>query len=928
MITYNIKNMTFAKLVHTFAEECQLSQPMANSVNCIAELMDEVLDCNEYTAFPKLIPIISELIQTKPDDFDPGHVRKYFTLWEQKQLDQVLKILTIFFHLLNQAELLEISRINRIRGNDATKNSPRPDSIFEAVKKLAEDGFSYSDAVAFLNRLDIQPTLTAHPTEARRRSVMNKQKLITQLMEQYLFGTLGNREREGVYTQMKQQLNLLLLTDEIRTERITVLDEVRYGLYFCLETIWNAIPTLYRDFKTAFQMYYGEVPDVPTFLKYRTWIGGDRDGNPSVTSDITREAFRIQRRGVFRKYFSALEELREELSISTRKSIIPAALLSSIQDDLTLIELDEVQQLKSQLEPFRLKVICIQEKLKLSQNALATDKIMLYSAETFIIDLEIIKAAIESIGNVQIYSTALNNLIIQARTFGFSLMTMDIRQHSDIHEGAISEILNLSSLDIDYLELDEEKRCKTLTYLMQNDQKYLNDDLMAYSDKTQELIYTFRAIAAELLIDSQSIQSYIISMTHSESDILEVLYLAFETGLLSSVNGDVHCPLDVVPLFETIEDLENVYILMEKIMTNPLIRAHIKSRGEFQEIMLGYSDSNKDGGIGMANWALQYAQRQISKVSANHGVDFRLFHGRGGSVSRGGGRSNKAILAHPESCRNGRIRMTEQGEVISYRYALDRIAKRHLEQITNAVLMGLAESNPDDSKEELEIIQKLTAHSMSVYRDKVFSDSCWNFFITCTPIHHISNLPLASRPVSRKKLNNNSEVDFDSLRAIPWVFSWVQTRTNITGWFGMGSALERWLEKDGGLIQLRKLYNHSTFFQLLLRNITFEMARCRLQISHCYNELNRENHFFKTIEIEFKKVEDAYLKISGHETLLQRIPVIERSIRFRNPFTDVLNLIQVELISRSQYGKKKKDNLEHSIFQSINALAAAMQTTG
>ena len=277
---------------------------------------------------------------------------------------------------------------------------------------------------------------------------------------------------------------------------------------------------------------------------------------------------------------------------------------------------------------------------------------------------------------------------------------------------------------------------------------------------------------------------------------------------------------------------------------------------------------------------------------------------------------------------DGRIRMTEQGEVISYRYALDRIAKRHLEQITNAVLVGLAESNPDDSKEELEIIQKLTAHSMSVYRDKVFSDSCWNFFIDCTPIHHISNLPLASRPVSRKKLNNNSEVDFDSLRAIPWVFSWVQTRTNITGWFGMGSALECWLEKDGGLIQLRKLYNHSTFFQLLLRNITFEMARCRLQISHCYNELNRENHFFKTIEIEFKKVENAYLKISGHETLLQRIPVIERSIRFRNPFTDVLNLIQVELLERSQHEPKKKENLQQSIFLSINAIAAAMQTTG
>jgi phosphoenolpyruvate carboxylase len=747
-------------------------------------------------------------------------------------------------------------------------------------------------------------------------------------MEQYLFGTLGSREREDVYTRMKQQLNLLLLTDEVRAERITVLDEVRYGLYFCVETIWNAVPTLYRDLKSAFQMYYGEIPDMPTFLKYRTWIGGDRDGNPSVTADVTREAFRIQREAVFRKYYSILEELREELSISARKTEIPAELLSSINDDIALIQLDETVKSKSQLEPFRLKVISIREKLVLTQKALADGSTMPYSATSFITDLEILKRAMVSMQNTEVSSPILDNLIIQARTFGFSLMTMDIRQHSDVHADTITEILSKSALAIDYPKLDEGERCTLLTDLIQKGQKQLGDDLTVLTDKAQELIQTFQAVSAELKIDPQAVQSYVISMTHSESDLLEVFYLAFETELLTTANGQINFPIDVVPLFETIEDLENAHILTESILSNPLIREHIRSRGEFQEIMLGYSDSNKDGGIGMANWSLQSGQGKIAAVFKKHAVDFRLFHGRGGSVSRGGGRSNQAILAQPASCRNGRIRMTEQGEVISYRYALDRIAKRHLEQITNAILVGMAESKPDDSADQMEIIQKITAHSMSVYREKVFSQSCWNFFVDCTPIRHISNLPLASRPVFRKKITDGSQVDFDSLRAIPWVFSWVQTRTNITGWFGMGSALQHWLEQDSGLDQLQKLYTQSIFFQLLLRNTTFEMSRCRLQLSQCYTELNTENDFFQTIQTEFKKVEDAYLQISGYNSLLHRIPVIDRSIRFRNPFTDALNLIQVELLGRWQEDDGNKDSLQQSVFLSINSIAAAMQTTG
>lgn len=918
--------MTFYKLVHKFSKKCGLSKSMIAATKCIAQLLDDVLDSRQDNYPPDFINVLSKLIDTRSDAFDHRYALKMVANWEQEKLNQTMKILIIFFHLLNQAELLEISRINQIRGNEATKDTPRPDSIFEAVKKLVDLGYTYSEAVKFLNRLDIQPTLTAHPTEARRRSVMNKQKLITQLMEQYLFGILGNREREDIYKQIKQQLNLLLLTDEVRAERVTVLDEVRYGIYFCVETIWNAVPILYRDFNAAFEMYYGKTPRIPTFLKYRTWIGGDRDGNPSVTAYITRETLRIQRDAIFTKYFSALKELREELSISSRKTEIPTEFIVSIQEDISLIQLDKIVQSKCKLEPFRLKVICIYEKLLLTKEAMLTGNNIPYSAASFITDLEKIKNVITRISHIDIISSNFENLLCQARTFGFSLMTLDIRQHSDVHADAIREILNLSALDIDYLELTEEERCNTLISIIQSGRKVLDKDLTKYSGMTEELIHTFHAISAELLIDPKAIQSYIVSMTHSESDLLEVFYLAFETGLLTFNNGDLSLSLDVVPLFETIEDLENSYMLMDKILSNSLIREHIRSRGNFQEIMLGYSDSNKDGGIGMANWSLQLAQSRIAKVCEKYKIDFRLFHGRGGSVSRGGGQSNKAILAQPAN--NGRIRMTEQGEVISYRYAIDRIAKRHLEQITNAVLVGLAESKTDITIDQHEIIDQITTHSFAVYREKVFSESCWNFFVDCSPIRFISNLPIASRLVFRGKNIDEFGVDFDSLRAIPWVFSWVQTRTNITGWFGMGSALEYWLKQEKGLTQLRELYDQSIFFQLLLDNITFEMARCRLQLSQCYSELNQENNFFKSIELEFKKVADAYLQISGYDSLLQRNPVIERSIRFRNPFTDVLNLIQVELLSRCEIEKENKESLQQSVFLSINSIAAAMQTTG
>tara|TARA_S200000501_G_scaffold236164_1_gene221446 strand:+ start:1886 stop:4651 length:2766 start_codon:yes stop_codon:yes gene_type:complete len=914
---------SFSNLIHDFTKKCDLTDSIIKSTNCIAQLLDEVLINTKDFDYKTFINILSQLIKANPESYDYKNIIKDINNYNLSNINISLKFITIFFHLLNQIELMEISRINSKRGNKATKLNPRPDSIFDAIKKISESGYTYEEALEYINRLDIQPTFTAHPTEARRRLIMKKQKLIINLIERYIFSDLGKNEKDDAYREIKHQLNVLILSDEIRAKKVTVLDEVQFGIYFCLDSIWNAVPNIYRDFKKAFDIYYGRTPEISKFLNFRTWIGGDRDGNPFVTAKITKEAITLKKEAVFNKYFVSLENLNEELSISSRKVNIPSELKLSIKNDLLNLNIDDIDKSKFKYEPFRLKLICINKKLSQALQSIKNGTPIIYSSKLFINDLKIIKNSLSILNKESIFSTKLENLIVQASSFGYSLMTLDIRQHSNVHEIAINEILSKSSNKIDYTNLSETDKCKVLSNIIQSGNKFVNNDL-EYSNSTLELLDTFQVILNENKIDKTTIKSYIISMTHSASDIIEVLYLAYETGLYNENNGEIEFNLDIVPLLETINDLENTEEILEKMLSNSLINNHVKSRGNFQEIMLGYSDSNKDGGIVMANWSLQVAQRKINKIFNSYGINFRLFHGRGGTISRGGGRANKAILAQPIN--NGRIRMTEQGEVISYRYSMESIAKRHLEQITNAALIGMIST--DNNNNNFNFFNIISENSMNIYRKEVFSKSCWEFFVSCSPIKFISNLPIASRPVFRNKNIIQSEVSFEDLRAIPWVFSWVQNRTNITGWFGMGTALEVEFQKQDGLKKIKSFYDKSIFFQLLLNNISFEMAKCRLDISKYYTELNINNKFFNKIDIEFKKMENAYFKITGNKSFLNSKPIIEKTIQFRNPFTDFLNLVQIDLLNRFSTKKGKEEEIQNSIFLSINGIASAMQSTG
>ena len=457
-------------------------------------------------------------------------------------------------------------------------------------------------------------------------------------------------------------------------------------------------------------------------------------------------------------------------------------------------------------------------------------------------------------------------------------------------------------------------------------------------DMAQQVVESFEVIREILEREPSAMGSYVISMTHTVSDVLEAMLLAKVVGLWRIQDGKLYCPLDIVPLFETIEDLADSDALMRALFSNPVYNKHLESRGRFQEIMLGYSDSNKDGGYWMANWALHKAQKDLGVVCRDHRVTLRLFHGRGGTVGRGGGRANQAILSMPPVVHNGRIRFTEQGEVISFRYALPDIARRHLEQIVSAMIVSTASGSRLNGKsdygtapENVEVLDRIAGNSMKAYRALIEDSALWPWYTQVTPIEQISRLPIASRPVSRGAAH---EAPFESLRAIPWVFAWTQTRYTLPGWFGTGHGLASLVEEDPEMVsRLQTLFREWTFFRAVVNSAQREMARSRFDISQHYRELENSSkgaHIHERIAEDFHRARDMILRITGQSELLDSNPVIQKSIFLRNPYTDVLNLLQVELIKRYRAAEQEEtqDALRQALFLSINGIAAAMQSTG
>ena len=916
------------------AEGSGITTPLSYQVNLLGTLLGQVI---REQAGDRIFLQVEEFRLSCKEANQSGDESLFRQVQEKiksltlNEIVWLVRSYTTFFHLVNQAERQEIIRINQARERSASPEKPRNESIMEAIHQLKQEGISYAQISELLDQLNIQPTMTAHPTESRRRTILLKQKQIAHLLS--LLGDheqFSTREKDQIITEVYHQILLLIASDDIRSERPTVKDEVLNGLYFCTTSIWETVPRLYQDLAEAIDLYYGEQPDdLPALLRYRTWIGGDRDGNPFVTPDVTRESLKTYRSAVLQLYLNELAALQNELSISSRRVTTPEQLANSLEQDEKSITLDDKLHRRYLFEPYRLKISYIIEKVNrlLSQDA---DASFSYTCEDFLAELQLIKKCLEinNLKDIAAHGQLSDLMILRAKVFGFHLMTLDIRQHSKVHEQAVEELLSLAGVTENYAELPEAKKCLILEKELQNPRPLLPRNAKI-SDLTAMVLETFDTIRQAIQFDSNSIGSYIISMTSAVSDMLEVLLLAKEVGLWSITNDKVDSKLDVVPLFETVEDLKDAEIVMEKLFANKIYRLHLTARNHFQEIMLGYSDSNKDGGYFMANWSLHKAQESLAKICKKHGITFRLFHGRGGTVGRGGGRANQAIFAMPKISLNGQMRFTEQGEVISFRYANPLIAHRHLEQIVNAVLQTTPKeiSEPHYTPKMREVMEQIASHSMKNYRKLIDNPDFWQWYLEITPIKFIGKLPIASRPVSRKSAE---DLTFEDIRAIPWNFAWTQTRYNLPGWYGIGEALASFINKNqDNLNYLQKMYDNWAFFRTIINNAQLEMGRAKLNIAKCYSDLSKQN-FYREIEDDFNKALAAILKITGQEKLLDNQSAIQKSIILRNPYTDVLNLLQIELLSRylEQQSEIEHKNIENALLLSINGIAAAMQSTG
>jgi phosphoenolpyruvate carboxylase len=844
-----------------------------------------------------------------------------------------------------------------------------------------------------IDNLDIRLVFTAHPTEIVRHTIRDKQRRIAKILQKLdqaeeAFRSLGltsSWEVEGYNQQLMEEIRLWWRTDELHQFKPTVLDEVDYTLHYFQEVLFEAIPQLYQRLKQGLKASFPWLkPPGNDFCKFGSWVGADRDGNPSVTPQVTWATACYQRDLVLEKYIQSVGSLTNLLSLSLHWSDVLPELLDSLEHDRSKMpEVYEQLAIRYRQEPYRLKLAYVQQRLEntrdrnrnlykgkpLQQDLNEGKSPSIYgSGAEFLAELKLIE---RTLGETGLSCCELENLICQVEIYGFNLAHLDIRQESSRHSDALTEIADyLQVLPKAYNELSESARALWLTTELQTRRPLIPAEL-PFSEKTCETIETFRMLRQmQQEFGSLVCQTYIISMSHEASDLLEVLLLAKEAGLYDPGTGT--SSIQVVPLFETVDDLKRAPAVMQSLFELPLYRACLAGGYEnlsavsgqssvetkkhlttdngqlakhLQEVMLGYSDSNKDSGFLSSNWEIHKAQKALQKMAEEYGVALRIFHGRGGSVGRGGGPAYEAILAQPGRSINGRIKITEQGEVLASKYSLPELALYHLETVTTAVIQAsLLGTGFDDIQPWNEIMEELATRSREHYRALIYEQpDLVDFFHQVTPIQEISQLQISSRPARR-----GGKKDLASLRAIPWVFSWTQSRFLLPSWYGVGTALQGFLdeEPEENLKLLRYFYFKWPFFKMAISKVEMTLAKVDMQIAHHYvRELSRAEdqerfeRLYEQIASEFNLTCGLVLAITGHKKLLDGDPDLQRSVQLRNGTIVPLGFLQVSLLKRlRQHSNQTNSGVVHSRYSkgellrgallTINGIAAGMRNTG
>jgi len=818
---------------------------------------------------------------------------------------QITKAFAIYFELTNLAETNHRKRRRRAGKLDREHALP-PGSFRGTLRRMKESGISAEDALAVLCQISITPVFTAHPTEVARQTVLLKRRRIAQQLEKLDHLPLTTEETSECEEGIRAEVTSLWQTDEVRLAKPTVEDEIRMGLRYFRLSLSDALPKIYTEVVEAFRDVYGfqlDASTLPTLVQLGSWIGGDRDGNPLVKPEHIREALDLARGLILREYLNDVQALSDRLSASRRQVGVSPELLTQLayyENTIPGVHLAWGPQNTS--ESYRRFLSYVFHKLQKSRESADTPVVYRNTAE-FEHDLTLVRNSLQANKGERLAHAGLDQLIRKVRTFGFHLHTLDIRQHARMHSRAVAELGPAFN--------DKEE-----------------------SNETRDLFETFRMIAQlKQSHPAVSIRNYIISGAESENDVLSLVRLAQSAGVrvAASTNDPGLMP---VPLFESIESLRTAANTMRLLWSDSEYQHLLDSWGRWQEVMLGYSDSNKDGGMLTSTWELYKAHRELHRAAEEHNVKLRLFHGRGGTVGRGGGPTHSAILAQPPGCFSGQIRITEQGEVLNWKYADPILAEWNLELMIAASLEALTRpreeqsSHPDWPANWETAIEEMSEQAFRFYRHEIAENpDVLEYFEQATPVNELDSARIGSRPARRTKGRR-----LEDLRAIPWVFGWMQSRHAVPAWFGVGHALEQFSNGGPGHEQLlREITREFPLFADLIRNVELGMAKADLGIARLYSGLVKNTalskRVFSMLEEEFLRSRRMILRVTGQRELLARNRVLARSIRLRNPYVDPMSLIQVELLRRKQQGQKNSE-LEYPLGATINGIAAGLHNTG
>ncbi|SCY30696.1 phosphoenolpyruvate carboxylase [Microvirga guangxiensis] len=914
--------------------------PLRDDIRLLGRLLGDTIREQEGEA---VFEIVERIRQTSirfhrdEDEAARTELETILNSLSRGRTNQIIRAYSYFSHLANIAEdqhHVRRSRAHAMAGAHAvTAPEPREGTLARALKLALEAGVSQEALQAFFASALVAPVLTAHPTEVRRKSTIDREMEISQILAQRDRYRLTPEEEAATEESIRRAILTLWQTSILRRNRLKVIDEVVNGLSYYDYTFFKELPRVYASLEDQLveMSPTWQGVEIPSFLRMGSWIGGDRDGNPFVTADALRQALLLQSKHALGFYLEELHCLGGELSLDERY-------VNASEQVHALAKASPDASPHRQNEPYRRAITGMYARLAATAAGFGHDDVARHavgeapayaSVEEFLGDLSILHRSLVSNGSGALARGRLRRLRRAVDVFGFHLASLDLRQNSDVHQRVVAELFEKAVPGTAYETLSEEQRVELLLEELRTP-RLLTSPYLEYSEETtKELAIVHEAAASHRRYGQASVPNYVISKASDPSDILEVALLLKEAGLLRSREGEM--AVNIIPLFETIADLRNCSRVMGDLFALPDYMRLLRSRGQAQEVMLGYSDSNKDGGYLTSGWELYKAETDLVGLFKRHGVALRLFHGRGGSVGRGGGPSYQAILAQPAGAVQGAIRITEQGEVIAGKYSNPDLGRRNLEILAAATLEAslLHSEQPAPREDYLKAMEELSESAFKAYRSLVYeTEGFERYFWESTVIGEIANLNIGSRPASR---TNSRRIE--DLRAIPWVFGWAQCRLMLPGWYGFGSAVKEFLEKhpDTGLALLQEMYREWPFFQALLSNMDMVLAKSNIAIASRYSKLVEDESLrqaiFPRVRHEWEDSIKTLLAIMEQETLLDKNPLLARSIRNRFPYLDPLNHLQIELLKRHRSGDADEQVVQ-GIHLSINGIAAGLRNSG